>query len=82
MLAPHRFTNFNYCLIYVSSLVVECLLSRGKSTLDELFDYCRTSNSEIDEQDITHVVGFLFVIGRVEYDTARDQVKLIKAKKC
>ena len=78
MLTPHRFTNLNYCLIYVSSLIIECLISRGNSTLNELYLYCEFSSSEINKQDITHSVGFLYLLGKAKYNTESDMVELIK----
>jgi len=78
MLTPHRFTNFNYCLIYVSSLVVECLISRGSSSLNQLYDYCSLSNHEINEQDITLSVSLLYLLGKVTYNTKNDRVELHK----
>jgi len=79
MLVPHRFTNFDYCLIYVSSLVIECLISRGSSSLNQLHDYCRLSSNEINEQDITLSVSFLYLLGKTTYNTALDTVELSKA---
>ena len=77
MLTPHRFTNFNYCLIYVSSLVIECLIARGSTTLDELYRYCKVSSSDINEQDITHAVSFLYLLGKAKYNIDTDIVELL-----
>lgn len=77
MLTPHRFTNFNYCLIYVSSLVIECLISRGSASLSELYKYCKVSSSEINEQDITLAVSFLYLLSKAKYNIETDIVTLI-----
>ena len=77
MLTPHRFTNFNYCLIYVSSLVIECLISRGGSNLNQLYDYCKLSSNEINEQDITLSVSFLYLLGKARYNIKNDKVELL-----
>jgi len=78
MLQPHRLTNLNYCLVYVSSLVIECLLSRGPTSLAELYMYCKSENTEINEQDITLSVSFLYLIDKAAYDTEKDNVKLFE----
>jgi len=77
MLTPHRFTNLNYCLIYVSSLVIECLISRGSSSLSELYKYCKVSSTEINEQDITLAVSFLYLLNKAEYNVENDIVSLM-----
>jgi hypothetical protein len=76
MISPRRFTNLNYCLIYVSSLVIECLLTRGQTSLDELFRYCKLSNDEINEQDVALSVSFLFLLNKARYIPATDIVAL------
>jgi hypothetical protein len=76
MITPRRFTNLNYCLVYVSSLVIECLLSRGQLSLDELFRYCKLSNEEINEQDVTLSVSFLFLLNKARYIPDSDLVEL------
>lgn len=77
MLIPHRFTNLNYCLIYVTSLVIECLISRGGSSLNELYKYCKFSSAEINEQDITLAVSFLYLLNKAEYNVENDIVSLV-----
>lgn len=77
MLTPHRFTNLNYCLIYVSSLVIECLISRGGSSLSELYKYCKVSSAEINEQDITLAVSFLYLLNKAAYNVETDIVSLV-----
>lgn len=77
MLTPHRFTNLNYCLIYVSSLVIECLISRSDSSLNELYKYCKVSNVEINKQDITLAVSFLYLLNKAKYNIETDIVTLV-----
>lgn len=77
MLTPHRFTNLNYCLVYVSSLVIECLMSRGNSSLSELYKYCKISSAEINDQDITLAVSFLYLLNKAEYNIEKDIVTLV-----
>ncbi|WP_376787803.1 ABC-three component system middle component 6 [Amphritea japonica] len=77
MLTPHRFTNFNYCLVYVSSLVIECLIYRGDSNLSELYKYCKASSTEINEQDITLAVSFLYLLSKAKYNIETDIVTLV-----
>lgn len=77
MITPHRFTNLNYCLVYVSSLVIECLISRGDSSLSELYKYCKISSAEINEQDITLAVSFLYLLNKAKYNIGNDIVTLV-----
>jgi len=77
MLTPHRFINFNYCLVYVSSLVIECLISRGDSSLSELYKYCKISSAEINDQDITLAVSFLYLLNKAKYNIETDIVALV-----
>ena len=76
MLAPHRLMNLNYCVINVASLVVKCLLERGNYSLDGVLQYCKVENSEINEQDITLAVSFLYLLDKVEYRKDEDMVCL------
>jgi hypothetical protein len=77
MLTPHRFTNLNYCLVYASSLVIECLISRGDSSLSELYQYCKISSADINEQDVTLSVSFLYLLNKAEYNIETDIVTLV-----
>ena len=79
MLEPHRFMNFNYCLIHVTARIIDCLLQRHESNLDELLNYANQYNSEINELDITQAVSFLFLLGKIEYSNSNDVVRLRKA---
>ena len=58
MITPRRFSNLDYCLINISSLVIECLLQRGSTTLEGLYSYCKLSKSDVNEQDISLSVSF------------------------
>lgn len=80
MLAPHRLMNLELCLINISSIVIKCLLERGEYSLDEILKYCKNENEEINEQDITLSISFLYLIGRVTYDNKTDLARLIKKK--
>lgn len=77
MLAPHRFINFNYCLVYVTSLIIECLRYRGSSTLKDLYSYCKSYSKEINEQDVTLSVSFLYLLGKAKYNIDSDKVELV-----
>lgn len=77
MLTPHRFTNLNYCLVYVSSLVIECLIYRGETSLNELYKYCKVVSTEINEQDITLAVSFLYLLNKAKYNIDTDIVALV-----
>lgn len=77
MLTPHRFTNLNYCLLYVTSLVIECLMYRGETSLSELYKYCKISSAEVNEQDITLAVSFLYLLNKAKYNVDTDIVTLL-----
>lgn len=77
MLTPHRFMNLEYCLIYVSSLVIECLVSRGDTSLSELYRYCKVLNEEINEQDITDAISLLYLLGKAKYSVDNDLVGIL-----
>jgi len=77
MLTPHRFTNLNYCLVNVASLVIECLITRGSSSLNELHKFCKVSSSEINEQDIALAVSFLYLLNKANYNIETDIVTIL-----
>ena len=77
MLTPHRLMNLNYCVVGVASAVLACLLERGSSSLDGILGFCSSVHQEVNEQDITLAVSFLYLLGRVEYDEALDFVILV-----
>jgi hypothetical protein len=77
MLTPHRLMNLNYCVLNVASLIVKCLIERGSYHLDGILKYCRAENTEINEQDITLAVSFLYLLNKVKYEKDEDLVCLI-----
>lgn len=77
MLTPHRLLDLNFCVIKVSSIIIKCLLERGSYSLEEILKYCKNENEEINEQDITLSVSFLYLIGHASYDDKNDLVKLV-----
>jgi len=77
MLAPHRFTNLGISLVNVTSHVIDCLLQRHAASLDELLQFSRNSNSEINETDISMAVSFLYLMGKADYCPDREAVILV-----
>ena len=77
MLTPHRLMNLNYCVVNVASVIVKCLIERGDSHLDGILQYCRAESTEINEQDITLGVSFLYLLGKAKYKKDKDLVCLI-----
>lgn len=80
MLAPHRLMDLNYCLINVTSIIIECLLQRSESSLDSLFAFAKQHQNKINELDITQAVSFLFLTGKIEYCSDGDLIKLKRQK--
>jgi hypothetical protein len=78
VITPRRFSNLEYCLLNVSSLVIECLLTRGNTRLDDLFRFCKISNDELNEQDIALSVSFLFLLNKAQYLAEKDMVTLVE----
>jgi len=76
MISPHRFLNFNYCLLNVTSLIIQCLLERHTASLDQLLKFCKNQYGEINEEDILLAVSFLFSIGHAKYLNIDDVVIL------
>jgi ABC-three component (ABC-3C) system Middle Component 6 len=78
MIFPHRFLNFNYCLLNVTSLIIQCLLERNSVSLEQLLRFCKSNYNEINEEDILLSVSFLYSVGRVKYLNDNDLVTLVK----
>jgi len=78
MISPHRFLNFNYCLINVTSLIIQALLERNSASLDQLLKFCKNNYNEINEEDILISVTFLYSVGRVNYLNDNDVVTITK----
>jgi hypothetical protein len=76
MLTPHRFMNFNYCLINVTAQIIDCLMQRSEASLEELLDYAVENYPEINESDITQGVSFLYLTGKINYYNTNDIVVL------
>lgn len=82
MLQAHRLLNLKYCVIYTTSLVLQCLLERGATSLEDLFRYCHSISSDIEPQDITLAVSFLYILKKATYCGKQDVVTLVEAAKC
>lgn len=80
ILSPHRFTNLNYCLVKVTSLIIECLISRGASSLQDLLFYCESESQDVNDQDITLAVSFLYLLNKATYVADDDLVMLMMDK--
>jgi hypothetical protein len=74
MLKPHRLMNLDYSLINVASQVVQCLKERGDRPLHEVLLFAKASYDEINEQDVMLAIGFLYLLGKVEYIKDVDMV--------
>ena len=79
MLTPHRFTNLGISLMSVAAHIIDCLLQRHSASLDELLHFARNSNSDINEEDISVAVSFLFLLGKADYCTDREAVVLVES---
>ena len=76
MLKPHRFMNFDYSVVNVASLVLQCLLERGDYELHNILDYAKVTCEEINEQDVTLAISFLYLLGKVEYKKEFDLISI------
>jgi hypothetical protein len=77
MLSPHRFTNFDYSVINLSSLVIQCLLERGSYRLHDLLNYIKLAYEETNEQDLMLSISLLYLLGKVDYSKENDTVFII-----
>lgn len=68
--------NLDYSLINVVSIVIECLLERGSYPLNKVLEFAKSSHNDINEQDITLAVSFLFLLGKVNYNKELDLVHM------
>lgn len=60
--------------------MIECLIQRGSTTLEGLYRYCKLSKSDINEQDISLSVSFLYLLNKVKYLVDGDTVTLVDSK--
>jgi len=74
MLKPHRLMNLDYSLINVASMVVECLIERGRYPLHKILDFTKIGCKDVNEQDVMLAISFLYLLGKVDYDRNADLV--------
>lgn len=68
--------NLNCSLVKITSVVIQCLRERGKTSLGDLLSFLKATNEDVNEQDVMLAVSFLYLLGRVNYLSDDDVVAL------
>ncbi len=77
MLIPNKFTNPDYSLLRVSSLVLSKLIKKQVLKFWEILAFLNWE-LEIDCTDLLiQSMGFLYLIGKIEYRIESDSILLI-----
>lgn len=78
MLIPNRFSNLKYCVLFMTSLIIDILNNNsGSASIDTILCRMKNIDKEYSRDDILSSVTLLFALGKVEYDSRTDNINYI-----
>ena len=77
MIKPHKYLDLDSCVIFVSSVILKRLRETSVAKYDELVEWVGTSHGEKAQYNLSSALGFLFILGKIEYHSDIDSIEYV-----
>lgn len=77
MIKPHKYLNFNDSVLVVGGKILALLMPSSKIKYNKLLEKLVENGDENVRIVFPEALSFLFLLGKLEYNQATDEVELI-----
>lgn len=78
MITPHKYLDLNLSVISLGALIITFLKNDGLMKYDELLEKITLARGENAKDVFVQTLGFLFLMGKIEYKKDIDSIEYIQ----
>lgn len=78
MIQPDRYTNPDFSVINISSVILEKLIKEKKISYDRLLKEIIQRIGDEAKENYPYALNFLFLLGKINYNTQNDTFEYLK----
>jgi catabolite regulation protein CreA len=77
MIAPHKYLDLNLSLINLGGIIISIIKAEQIIKYDDLLNRVIAHTSENSKQVFTQSLSFLFILGKIKYNTNNDTLEYL-----